>query len=119
MVMTRPGFGLAEAIVALVVFAVGALGAAALTAHAARMATRAVRYESALLQAVTLLDSLAADTAQGNGTRTDRHALYRWSVTTDSAARSIEVLALVRASTDTIRLRARRPPRPLLLQGTP
>ena len=113
------GFSLAEVIVALVVFTIGALGAAALTAHAARLATAAVRYEAALLEAVTLLDSLAATDADGSGGSSDRHAHYHWRIATDSGARIIEVDARVRAAGDTIRLRARRPIRPPLLHATP
>ncbi len=113
----RSGFGLAEVIVALVVFAVGALGAAALTAHAARLATEAARREAALRRVVTLLDSLVVAPAPGSGVGADVHAEYTWSSVEDSALRTIHVSAIIRASPDTIRLSARRPVTPPLLRA--
>lgn len=115
----RPGFGLTEVIVALVIFAVGALGAAALTAHAAHLATRAARHEAALWRAMTLLDSLAIAAAVGSGSDADVDATYRWSVAGDSVRRAIHVTAIMRAAGDTIRLSAWRPPPPPRLTGVP
>ena len=118
--MRRPGFGLAEVVVALTVLAVGALGAAALIAHAALSATAATRTEDAVRSAVELLDSLveaAGDAAAGERVR--QGVTYRWSARGDSAHRVVEVVAVLRAPPDTIRLHAVRPPVLPVLIGDP
>lgn len=114
-----PGFSLAEVVVALVVLTIGALGAAAHAAHAARIATHAVRYEWAVLQVATLLDSLIVTEAAADGAKRDRHAAYSWRVAADSTGRRVVVEARLHASADTIRLSARRPPIPPLLRSAP
>ena len=123
--MSRPGFGLAEVAVALTVLAVGALGAAALIAHAALSATAAKRTEEAVRYAVELLDSLveaAGGAAAGDapaGERVHRAVTYQWSARGDSAHRVVEVMAVLRAPPDTIRLSAARPPVLPVLIGDP
>lgn len=118
--MSRSGFGLAEVAVALTVLAVGALGAAALIAHAALSATAATRTEDAVRYAVELLDSLvAAANGAAAGERVRRDVTYRWSAPGDSTQRVVEVVAVLRAPPDTIRLRAARPPVLPVLIGDP
>lgn len=115
----RAGFGLTEVVVALVVFAVGALGAAALTAHAARLSIRAARIETVIGRTVALLDSLTVATAPAAGSDADPDATYAWSLAGDSAARTISVIAIVRASSDTVRMSAHRPAAPPYLSAIP
>ncbi len=110
----RSGFGLVEAIVALVVFAVGALGAAALTAHAARWTTRAGRAEAALLRMEMLLDSLAQAPDPVSGSQDGAVARYEWTVAEDSTGRRIEVRARA-GGPDTLAITAYRPGAPPLL----
>ena len=103
----RPGFGVVEVIVALVVFAIGALGAAALTAHAARTATSAQRRETAMQQATAMLDSLVTAAAPAAGVRREQIAEYHWTVAADSVGHDIRFEIVLSGQTDTIRLGSR------------
>lgn len=103
----RPGFGIDEVIVALVVFAIGALGAAALTAHAARTATSAQRRETALQQATAMLDSLLTTAAPAAGVRREQIAEYHWTVAADSVGHDIRIEIFLPGRIDTIRLGSR------------
>lgn len=110
----KSGFGLVEAIVALVVFAVGALGAAALTAHAARLTSRAERWETVLLRMEALVDSLGEAGDAAHGAREESAARFEWSREPDGIGDRIEVRALP-GGTDTLVLRAYRADAPPLL----
>ena len=117
--VSRSGFGLLEVIVALLIFTVGALGASALTIHAASLATRAGQVERAGMRAASIIAALEGAAAGGQGMVSDRVAEYRWSIAGDSAQQAIDVVAITRSGTDTIRLRAVWHAPPPLLRARP
>ena len=79
MVAARPGFTLAEVIVAMTLLALVMLSVAATGLAAARMLTRAELHERALREAETILDSLLAAPSHNSGARALPQAHVTWS----------------------------------------
>ena len=91
MVRMRRGFTLAEVIVAMTLLSICTLAVAATGLVAARAFTQAEIQERVLREAENIIDSLAAEPANGAGTRELAGAHLSWTTADSSSAVAMRV----------------------------
>jgi prepilin-type N-terminal cleavage/methylation domain-containing protein len=91
-VKARPGFSLAEVIVAMTLLSIGTLAVAATGFVAAEAFTRAELQERVLREAETILDSLVALPHSGAGGRAMHGASLTWTASDSTGAVTMGVM---------------------------
>lgn len=87
----RPGFGLVELIVALLILSIGLVALTGAAAVAQRSLTGARSHEAAAETAALVLDSLMREAAPEPGERRHGPAVARWGIREDSTAVRIDL----------------------------
>ena len=91
MVTARPGFTLAEVVVAMTLLSVAALGVAATALLAVQSFTRAEMQQHVLREAEAVLDSLLSLPQNGAGSRSVHTALLSWNAADSVGAITLTV----------------------------
>jgi prepilin-type N-terminal cleavage/methylation domain-containing protein len=91
MVTARPGFSLAEVIVAMTLLSITALGIAATALVAVQSFTRAEMQQIVLREAETILDSLLVLPRNASGSRTIHTSLLLWTAADSADAITLTV----------------------------
>ena len=91
MVAARPGFSLAEVIVAMTLLSIAALGIAATGPVAVQSFTRAEMQQSVLREAESILDSLLVLPRNAGGSRAVHTSLVQWTAADSADAITLTV----------------------------